>query len=139
MIRFRAMGATGLAAAALLLLASPVPALAHHSFAVFFNSDQDVVSVKGTVQTYRFTNPHGVIDMVVTPAAGGQELWRVETNSPSVLMRRGWTKESIMPGEVITVQGWMARDGSKYMRLRAAFHADGKPIGSGGPVDGGKP
>ncbi len=137
MIRFRAMGATGFVAAALLSLAPP--ALAHHSFAVFFSADKDVVSVKGTVQAYRFTNPHGTIDMVVTTPTGAQENWRVETNSPSILVRRGWTKDSIMAGEVITVQGWVARDGSKYMRLRGAFRADGAPIGSPGPIDGGKP
>jgi hypothetical protein len=139
MIRSRAMGATGLMAASLLFLASPSPALAHHSFAVFFSSDKDVVSVKGTVQTYRFTNPHGVIDLVVTTPDGRQENWRVETNSPSILVRRGWTKDSIVPGEVITVQGWLARDGSKYMRLRGAFRANGAPIGNLGRTDGGAP
>ena len=139
MTRSRALGATGLVAAWLLCLASPVPALAHHSFAVFFSSDKDVVTVKGTVRSYRFTNPHGVIDMVVTTADGGQENWRVETNSPSILVRRGWTKDSIAPGEVISVQGWLARDGSKYMRLRGAFRANGAPIGGARPTDGDEP
>jgi hypothetical protein len=139
MIRFRASCAAGLLAAALLLSVPAGAALAHHSFAVFFSSDKDVASIKGTVKAYRFTNPHGVIDLVVPTASGGEEPWRVETNSPSILVRRGWTKDSLAVGEIITIQGWRARDGSNYMRLRSAFRANGAPIGSVGPIDGGKP
>jgi len=139
MIRSRTSCAARLLAGALLLSAPAGAALAHHSFAVFFSSDKDVTSIKGAVKTYRFTNPHGVIDLVVPTANGGEEAWRVETNSPSILVRRGWTKDSLAVGEVITVQGWRARDGSNYMRLRSAFRANGAPIGGAGPIDGGKP
>lgn len=116
-------------ACALGLALAPGLALAHHSFAVFFSADQDVTTLKGAVKQYRFTNPHGIIDMVVTTPAGAQEEWRVETNSPSILAKRGWSQSSIAVGEVISVQGWRARDGSKYMRLKAAFRANGAPIG----------
>ncbi|MGZ3272470.1 MAG: DUF6152 family protein [Caulobacteraceae bacterium] len=122
------------AAFAIGLLSPPSGALAHHSFAVFFSSDKELVSLKGTVKEYHFTNPHGIIEIIVTTPSGAQEDWKIETNSPSILSRRGWSKTSIASGEVVTVQGWPARDGSKYMRLRAAFRADGAPIGM--PPDG---
>ena len=129
MTRSRALGATGLAAASLLLLASPVPALAHHSFAVFFNADEAVVPITGVVSEFHFTNPHGIIKLMVLGKAGPAQEWKVETNSPSILSRRGWTKDSLKPGETVTIQGWPARDGTNYMRLRSASRADGTPIG----------
>ncbi len=135
MTRIRAIGAAGLLAASLLSFVPPSQALAHHSFAVFFTADKDVTSIRGTVTGYQFTNPHGTIDMLITTPAGAQEKWRVETNSPSILLRRGWTKSSLAIGEVVTIQGWRAQDGSKYMRLRNAMRANGSPIGTlGQPV-----
>lgn len=108
-------------------------AQAHHSFAVFFSGDQDVVSLTGTVKAYRFTNPHGLIEIIVKAKDGGEEDWKIETNSPSVLVRRGWAKDSLKLGEVVTVQGWRARDGTNYMRLRSAQRADGSPVGKPAP------
>lgn len=104
---------------------------AHHSFAVFFNSDHEVVSVTGPVEEFHFTNPHGIIKIVV-PGKNGKpdQEWKAETNSPSIMVRRGWNKDVIKVGEVITLQGWQARDGTSYMRLRNALRADGTPIGT---------
>jgi hypothetical protein len=109
-----------------LLLA--LPALAHHSFAVFFD-DSKTVSVTGTVVEFRFLNPHGVIRLDVVDKAGVKQVWKAETNSPSILERRGWTKESIRAGEVITIDGWPSRDGANYLRMRGAKHANGTPVG----------
>ena len=104
---------------------------AHHSFAVFFSSDQDVIPLTGVVKEFHFTNPHGIIKIVVPAGAGKPEQdWTLETNSPSILVRRGWNKDIMKVGDVITVQGWPARDGTNYMRLRNASRADGTPIGT---------
>jgi hypothetical protein len=103
-------------------------AAAHHSFAVFFNTDDKVFKVSGVVKDFQFRNPHGVITLVV-PEPGGSTLWRAETNSPSFLRRRGWTPDSIHVGDKVTLEGWPARDGSKYFRLRAAWLANGQPVG----------
>ena len=104
-------------------------AVAHHSFAVFFDTDNQLRKVTGTVTEFRFTNPHGVVTLAVLE--GGHEvIWRAETNSPSILRRRGWTPESLKIGEKITIEGWPARDGSKYMRLRSATRANGTPVGT---------
>jgi hypothetical protein len=106
-----------------------VDAYAHHSFAVFFDS-QKSVTISGVVAEYQFVNPHGLIRMLVRKEGGGDaEEWKVETNSPSILRRRGWSPDSIKKGEMITVEGWAARDNSHWVRLRKAQRANGEPIG----------
>src|SRR5918999_866508 len=83
-------------------------ASAHHSFAVFFD-DKSIVKLNGRVTGFRFTNPHAIIDFSVTSAQGQTEAWKAETNAVTILRRRGWTKDSLKEGEVITVEGWPAR------------------------------
>jgi len=103
-------------------------ATAHHSFAVFFDTDSQLRKVTGSVKEFRFTNPHGIVTLAVAEG-GRQVIWRAETNSPSILRRRGWSSDSLQVGEKITVEGWPARDGSKYLRLRSATRANGEPVG----------
>src|SRR3954468_10758448 len=103
-------------------------ALAHHSFAVFFDQDK-VQKVTGVAQDFRFSNPHGTLTLLVKGKNGEPETWKAETNSPSILLRRGWKKDSIKVGETITIEGWMARDGSHYMRMMKASRGDGSVIG----------
>jgi hypothetical protein len=110
-----------------LILAARV-ATAHHSFAVFFDTDSQLRKVTGIVKEFRFTNPHGIVTLAVSEG-GRQVIWRAETNSPSILRRRGWSSDSLQVGEKITVEGWPARDGSKYLRLRSATRANGEPVG----------
>ncbi|MEO8307330.1 MAG: DUF6152 family protein [Pseudomonadota bacterium] len=114
---------------ALLLALASAPVSAHHSFAVFFDSEDGVVSVRGVVTQFSFANPHGVIRLNVKNKEGVVEEWKAETNSPSILERRGWKKDSIKVGEEIVVEGWRARDGARYMRMRKVTRADGTPIG----------
>jgi len=105
------------------------PANAHHSFAVYFDSARDV-TITGKVTAFRFTNPHGTIVLEVADAQGQVREWRAETNAPVVLQRRGWTRDSVKPGETITIEGWPSRDGKPYIRLRRATHADGRLVGT---------
>ena len=114
---------------ALAVLASlPVAALAHHSFAVFFDGSKNI-TLTGVVTEFKFVNPHGLIVLQVKNKDGVAEEWKVETNSPSILRRRGWAPDSIKKGEMITVEGWPARDNSHWARLRKASRANGEPIG----------
>jgi hypothetical protein len=115
-----------------LALAQVTTASAHHSFAVFFDTDGKLVKVTGVVRDFQFRNPHGVITLEV-PQARGPITWRAETNSPSILRRRGWTPESLHVGDQVTLEGWPARDGSRYMRLKNASLADGRLIGQPPP------
>jgi hypothetical protein len=103
-------------------------AAAHHSFAVFFNTDDKVVNVTGVVKEFHFSNPHGVITLVV-PKGAGATIWRAETNSPSILRRRGWTPESLHVGDKVTITGWPARDGTQYLRMQSAHLSDGMLVG----------
>lgn len=110
----------------IIVLALGVPAgraAAHHSFAVFF--DDKTVAITGTVTEFRFTNPHGLISLAVADASGSVTPWVVETNAQTLLRRRGWTKETLAVGDVITVDGWLSRDGSNYLRMRGVTRADG--------------
>jgi len=109
-------------------LAGAGTAIAHHSFAVFFNTDAKLVKITGVVEDFHFSNPHGTITLKV-PQGHKEITWRAETNSPSLLRRRGWTPEVLHIGDTVTLEGWPARDGSRYMRLRSASDANGKPIG----------
>jgi len=118
----------GVALAAALLLSAGT-ASAHHSFAAFFDSG-NTVKITGKVTDFRFTNPHGSIGVEVKKPDGTVEQWRAETNAPVVLLRRGWKRNSLKPGDTVTLEGWGSRDGKPYMRLRQAFDADGKRIGS---------
>lgn len=104
-------------------------ASAHHSFAVFFNPDK-LVTIEGEVTQFRFTNPHGTIALDVKGADGKVTPYRVETNAPVVLMRRGWSRGSMRAGDRVRIEGWASRDGRPYLRLRQAFDAQGKAIGN---------
>lgn len=116
-------------AAGLAAVMAGAAAKAHHSFAVYFDGEK-IITLKGTVKSFRFTNPHGLIVLDVVNEDGERVEWRSETNAPVVLMRRGWRRDSVKPGETITIDGWPARDGKPYLRLRSARKADGKMIGT---------
>jgi len=107
----------------LVLLTAVKVADAHHSFAVFF--DDKTIEITGSVTEFRFTNPHGLISLTVTDAKGQAEKWVVETNAQTLLRRRGWTKETLAVGDIIKVDGWLARDGAKYLRMRSVARTDG--------------
>ncbi len=92
-------------------LAVSVPAGAHHSFAMFDNSK--VLTLTGVVKTFQWTNPHCVIWFMVKPEGnGGPQEWGVETTSPGVLTRSGWTRNSIKPGDRVSVEFNPLRDGT---------------------------
>ena len=114
------------AAALLLAIAAPVTQ-AHHSFAVHFVADE-LIELKGTVTSFRFTNPHGIVTFNVTKDDGTVEEWRAETNSPNSLRRRGWTRDSIKVGDEVTILGFPTRDGSPYVRISKITFADGREL-----------
>ena len=84
------------------LALSPAAALAHHSFAVFFDGNKSI-TITGVVTEFKFVNPHGLIVLQVKNKDGAMEEWKVETNSPSILRRRGWAPDSLKVGEDVSV------------------------------------
>jgi Family of unknown function (DUF6152) len=114
------LGAATLAVAA---AAACPPAFAHHSFAVYDRSH--VLTLKGSVKSFQWTNPHCVIWVLVQPEGGGEpQEWSFETTSPGVLTRGGWTRNSVKPGDRVAVEFYALRDGSHGGGLSAVTLAD---------------
>jgi hypothetical protein len=122
------MQKVSMAVAAMIAAAVAGSAAAHHSFAVFFDANR-VVSITGVVTEFRFVNPHGEIGLTVKGKNGAAEPWRVETNAPVILRRRGWAPTSLKAGDTVTIEGWPSRDGKHYVRLLKAMRGDGSVIG----------
>jgi len=78
-----------------------MPALAHHSFAAFDLTQEKTVT--GTVANFQWTNPHTFVWIDVPTAGGGTEKWGIEGMSPNFLERRGWSKNTLHPGDKVTV------------------------------------
>src|ERR1700728_96326 len=87
------------------------PASAHHSFAMF--EPTKTLTFKGTVKTFQWTNPHVILWVLVQPDGGGAaQEWSLETTSPGVLTRSGWTRLSLKAGDRVSVVLSPLRDGS---------------------------
>ena len=116
--------------ATFVLLGVQGPSAAHHSFAAEFDS-QKPITLKGVVVRWEMINPHGWITMDVTAADGKTTQWMVETSNPNGLMRLGWTKNSLRPGDNITVDGYLAKDGSSTANAARITLADGSKVFAG--------
>jgi hypothetical protein len=100
------------------------PALAHHSFAAIFDSDEPV-ELTGTVTRIEWMNPHVWLYLDVKNEKGAVESWSFEMGSPNRLTRYGWHENSLMEGQVVTIAGSRSRDGS----LKAAVNTVTLPNG----------
>jgi hypothetical protein len=118
-----------IAAGAGLILAS-LPALAHHSFAAEYDSTKPV-TLKGKFTSMDWVNPHSWVHFEVTGADGKVAEWKAEALPPNGLYRQGWRKDSLKPGTEVTVQGFMAKDGSNTMWSQSVTTADGKRMFAG--------
>lgn len=118
------LGAVGLVVAAI------APLSAHHSFTAEFDATKPVL-FKGTVTKMEWINPHVWIHMNVTQANGKTEEWMVEGGAPTVLFRRGFSKNSLAAGTQIVVDGYRAKDGTNKMNAREITFADGKKLFAG--------
>jgi hypothetical protein len=121
------MKKTNTVVAALALGAVPLSALAHHSFATQYDADKPV-TLHGAVTRVEWTNPHARFYVDVADADGNVVNWNLELASPNVLSRNGWTRHALQPGDEVTVEGSLARDGSKMANARTVTLADGRTV-----------
>jgi hypothetical protein len=97
---------------------------AHHSGSAF--DLEHPATLKGTVASFEWSNPHVFIALDVKDDKGNVEPWRVEANSPNMLTRVGWKKEIIKEGDQLSVTGFLAKTGRKIMRLHSVTLANGQ-------------
>jgi len=121
------------------LLLSAAPVLAHHSFAAEFDAKKPI-RLEGTVTKMEWINPHAWIHMDVKGPDGKVVNWMIEAGTPNTLFRRGFTKDSLAPGTVIVVDGYLSKDGSNRANGRDVTFPDGRKLflgssGTGAPYD----
>ena len=100
---------------------------AHHAFAAEFDANKPV-NFKGTITKMEWVNPHTWLHIAVKSDNGTMENWAIEAGTPNVLFRRGFTKESLLPGTEVLVDGYRAKDGSRRANGRDLTFADGKKL-----------
>jgi hypothetical protein len=115
------------------------PLSAHHAFAAEFDAKKPV-KFEGTVTRMQWTNPHVWLYVDVKKPDGKVENWAFEAGTPNVLFRRGFTKNSLLPGTKIIVDGYQSKDGSRRANGRDITLADGRKLflgstGTGAPYE----
>ena len=125
-----------LAASCALAMAAPVAA--HHSFAAAYDtSAEGAITITGTIVNVRLTNPHSFFFLDVEGDDGEVVRWSFEAGTPSGMIRNGYSPKVIKEGDVVTISGFRARDGSQPNgMLRELKTADGTVYGMFGPVEG---
>jgi hypothetical protein len=113
-------------------LINATPGLAHHSNVAF--EVTKVVTISGVVKVFEWRNPHTWVILTIDDGKGGKVDWAVEGRAPGVLLRAGWTKNSLQPGEMITVDMSPAKDGSKTGLVARVIKADGTILPNAGPA-----
>jgi uncharacterized protein DUF6152 len=112
------------------IVASVVSMAAHHSFAAEYDANKPV-TLKGTVTKVEWMNPHARFYVDVKDEQGKVVTWNLELASPNVLVRNGWTRKSLNVGDEVTVEGSLAKDGSKMANARVVKLADGRRVFAG--------
>lgn len=128
----------GLAIAVMTLRAS-----AHHSFAAEFDRDKPI-TLTGTVTKLEWTNPHARIYIDVRDDQGKVVNWDCELGPPNGLMRRGWNRNSLKQGHVVTINGFLSKTARHVANARTVKLADGREVFAGssfdtGPTEGDAP
>ena len=116
-----------IAFAAVGLLATAGPALAHHSYAMF-DRDKEL-KLSGTIKSFGWTNPHSWIEINVASASGSVDTWGVECNSPNNLARMGWKSTSLQPGDKVTISIHPLRSGEHGGSFMYITYPDGHTLG----------
>ena len=135
--------AIGIAVIGLCLVGTAASVAAHHAFAAEFDAKKPV-EFTGTVTKMEWVNPHVWLHMDVKMPNGTVENWAFEAGTPNVLFRRGFTKNSLLPGTEVRVEGYQAKDGTHRANGRDLTFTDGKKMfmgssGTGAPYELARP
>src|ERR1700733_11318068 len=127
-MKVRAIISCAVLGAALLL--APL-AQAHHSNSAFYVTK--VITIKGVVKEFRWTNPHVWVILTVDDGKGNKVDWKVEGRPPGILIRSGWTPKVLQPGETITVDLSPAKDDTASGLMARVTKADGTILANAPP------
>ena len=100
---------------------------AHHSFTAEYDFAKSI-TIQGTVVKWELINSHGWITVDARDANGTVIRWAIETGNPNALLRAGWRKDSLKPGDHVTVDGYLAKDGSRTVNGVQVILADGRKV-----------
>jgi hypothetical protein len=119
------------------LMAAAVPLLAHHSFAAEYDANKPI-KISGVVTKVEWMNPHARFYVDVKGADGKVINWNFELGAIPVLLKQGWTKNSLKEGDQVSVEGSAAKDSSNTGNARSVVLANGKRVfgGSSAPNSG---
>jgi uncharacterized protein DUF6152 len=120
MCRNKAKAMTNTTAVVLGIVLCSAAVEAHHSFAAQFDPTKPM-TINGSVTKVEWTNPHIYVYVDVKEPAGTVVNWAIEMGNPLQLVRLGWTRNDVKVGDSVTVDGWLARDGTKLINAKSVL------------------
>ena len=132
------MRSVGLFSIALIVGSWAASPLAHHSFSAEYDEKRPV-KLTGKVTEMRWSNPHAWIHLDVVGKSGKVVNWSLETGGANALYRRGWRKQDLVPGTLLVIDAYQARNGTPTANAVSITFPDGKRLFSGGSAPGANP